>query len=145
MKQRLDELIQICKKRRTVEKIARKAKEDPTARLFPVYEAEKEELLEKLQRFQQEAKIKLNKQMNSYVLDECKYITTENVLQICIICMMTDIDDYELIENYKHLERTLNRIEGDFSKSAEKIAAFIHWGGSFSYRNKEELLEEFFG
>lgn len=72
-------------------------------------------------------------------------ISTENVVQICIICIMANVDDYEVFWNYEELPKVLHEVTGKFKNIAKRMELFLLAGRCFSDYEKTELIEEIFG
>lgn len=73
-------------------------------------------------------------------------ISAKNSVQICIICMMSGKNDYEVFWEYEKLSRALHQVTGKLQKVAKELEKFLLTGGEFvSDCGKTELIERFFG
>lgn len=147
MKVKLDELVRLFHERKIVEKIA-EAKGD-----LAVYEKERKELSYKLEKFKAEAEKKMQEIKDNNeecgVIEDGYEVLPEDALQISVICMMTGIDDCDLLTNYGVIPVALRQIKGKMAGIAENIAHFIGTGEGdeidlFSKYDVEELLKKFF-
>ena len=118
---------------------------------WEMFDEEREKLKEKLDSFEKEADVAIS--ANKSVLDEEEYqVTANNAIEIVLICIMTGIEDYEMLENYYNLTSALSQVKGELHETAKKIADFLEgeleeqdgFEGSFSEYNEEDFLEAFF-
>lgn len=137
----LGNLIRNFHEKSVVEKIA-EAKGD-----LAVYEEQKKVMKKELETFKAKAEEILKRQ--NYVI--CHYkIFSWHALQICFICIMTGIDDVDLLKNWRELPIALRQINGKLTNLAKNIAHFIgneegdDEAELFSNYDEEELLKKFF-
>lgn len=72
------------------------------------------------------------------------FISTENAVQICVICMMAEVDDYEVLWYYEELPKVLHQVTGRFEKVAKRMEFFLLTGKCFSDYDLMYLIEKFF-
>lgn len=70
-------------------------------------------------------------------------ILPKDAVQICVICIMADVDDNELFANYGDLVKALNM--KFFSHVAKEMSKFLgHEKQIFSGHEEKEMIERFF-
>lgn len=141
MRENLEYLIRIFQERKIVDKLAVATKETRIA----VYNEEKKALSKELKDFQNSAKKKID--LKEKLVDKDYNILPENAIDICLICMMTGINDNVMLENYTELSSALWKVEGDFAYIARNLRHFIgedDSGKLFSDYGEEKLLKKFF-
>ncbi len=72
-------------------------------------------------------------------------ISSDEVLEVCTMCLMSGMDDYELLDDYWQLVLALQEVKGDKKQIANKFYDFLLASGIFSDENQgEELITRFF-
>lgn len=136
MKQKVDDLIQLLNKEEVVKKIM--AADDKITE----YKRQKEKFKEPIKLFMEaidEAGIDLKKES---VISDGEYdISSENAIQLCLICMMAGIDDDDLLGEW---ERLAEALEEEASSFAQNIAFIISEKSFSNYEKEEDLLKELF-
>lgn len=133
----LNELVRIFKERNTVRKILQ-AKD-----VKAVYEEEKAAVIYELEIF---------REMMSPFIEESKYpisdasevISADDVVEVCFILLMSEVDDCDLIDDWKSMEGILNQVQGDdLQEIAGRLIEFLYDERySFSELSEEELLKK---
>ena len=138
MKDKLNELIRIIKEREVAENIIAAA---DTEAKFLIYESEKKYILEELECFTQAAGDIIS--VGEAVINESEEycISAEDAVPFCLVCMMTGLDDCDILEDYHELVKALEEVEGPLAETAKDLADFLDTG-SFSEEDIEELLEK---
>ena len=132
----LNELIVIFKEWDIVRKILR-AKD-----VKAVYNEEKAVIELPLERFKEVMKPYIG-ELESPISNPSKIITSENVVEICFILLMSEcVDDYDLCKGGKGIESALNQVEGDLHEIAKRLSAFLYDDIDFFEDHEEgELLQ----
>lgn len=132
----LNELVRIFKERDTVRNILR-AKD-----VKAVYEEEKAAMSERLESFNNEMQTFI-KEFEYPISDVSEVISPENVVEICVILLMSGVGDDELSENWKKIETILNHVKGEQQEIADRFSKFLY-GECYSFPNftEEELLKK---
>lgn len=82
---------------------------------------------------------------NPYILDKKYKINPEDSLELVLLCIITRIEDYEMLEDWKALPRALFQVRGEMREIAEDIAFdLMEENMLFSDFTKEEFVEKFF-
>lgn len=123
----LDELVKTFQEEKVVERI--------------MDADDKESIVKSMQKLY---KASLN-DFNSQCVGLCNgLISTENAVQICIICIMAEVDDYEVLWDYEELPKVLHRVTGRFEKVAKRMEFFLLTGKCFSDYDLMYLIAKFF-
>jgi len=141
MNKNLEEMVRIFQERKIVEKLA---KADKQSRIL-VFDEEKQALSKELKEFRKSAKKKI--ELKEQLVNKDYNILPENAIDICLICMMTDINDNVMLGNYTELPSALGKVEGNFAYIAKNIRHSIgedDGGKLFSDCEEEKLLKKFF-
>lgn len=132
----LNELVATFKERDTVRKILQ-AKD-----VKAVYEEEKAAMSEQLESFNNEMQPFID-EGEEPISDVSEVISSENVVEICFILLMSGVDDCDLADNYEEIESILNQIKGEQQEIADRFAEFLYGEFQcFSTYTEEELLKE---
>ena len=73
--------------------------------------------------------------------------TAEDSIEICLICIMTGIEECEFFSNRQGLVEALRSVEGDYKRVAMKLADFIADDGKcefFSLHPKKKVIRKLF-
>ncbi len=139
--ERMNELVRFLKDRNVIEKLA------SAENKAEVFENEEKVLGGKLDDFRELMKDR-KKLGYAYTFYKGEYqILPKNVLEICLICIMINIEDYKMFEEYTDIPGCLRKVEGKWAYIAANIAYCIgenDEGDLFSNYSKEELLKRFF-
>lgn len=139
--EKLNELVRMLKDRNVVEKLANAENK------VKVFEDEETVLGGKLDDLRELMKDR-KKSGYKYTFYKGEYrILPENVLEICLICIMVSIEDYRMFEEYTDIPGCLRKVKGKWVDIAESIAYCLgenDEGDLFSNYGKEELLKKFF-
>ena len=147
--ERLRELIQLFHQEKVVETLVEAQRKGGFIDLQTTYAEEKKKFFGKLQELQDEVENSLKRR--SYFIDNPNYkIYPEDSLQICLICMMSNISEINLLRNWYQVVKALKKVEGIYSKLANRFIKFLSVeksckGENFTSYNAEELLVMFFG
>ena len=147
--ERLRELIQLFHQEKVVETLVEAQRKGGFIDLQTTYAEEKKKFFGKLQELQDEVENSLKRR--SYFIDEPNYkIYPEDSLQICLICMMSNISEINLLRNWYQVVMALKKVEGIYSELANRFIKFLSVeksckGENFTSYNAEELLVMFFG
>ena len=146
---RLGELIQLFHKEKVVETLVEAQRKGGFIELQTAYAEEKKKFFIKLQELQDEVENSLKGR--SYFIDNPDYkIYPEDSLQICLICMMSNISEINLLRNWYQVVMALKKIEGIYSELANRLIEFLGVersckGENFTSYDTEVLLVMFFG
>ena len=87
-------------------------------------------------------------------LEECEdfflgeyQFTADDSIEICLICIMTGVEECEYFSNREELVVALRSVEGDYKKVAMKLADFIADDGEcdfFSLHPKKKVIRKLF-
>lgn len=147
--ERLRELIQLFHQEKVVETLVEAQRKGGFIDLQTTYAEEKKKFFGKLQELQDEVENSLKRR--SYFIDNPNYkIYPEDSLQICLICMMSNISEINLLRNWYQVVKALKKVEGIYSELANRFIKFLSVeksckGENFTSYNAEELLVMFFG
>lgn len=147
--ERLRELIQLFHQEKVVETLVEAQRKGGFIDLQTTYAEEKKKFFGKLQELQDEVENSLKRR--SYFIDDPNYkIYPEDSLQICLICMMSNISEINLLRNWYQVVMALKKVEGIYSELANRFIKFLSVeksckGENFTSYNAEELLVMFFG
>lgn len=147
--ERLRELIQLFHQEKVVETLVEAQRKGGFIDLQTTYAEEKKKFFGKLQELQDEVENSLKRR--SYFIDDPNYkIYPEDSLQICLICMMSNISEINLLRNWYQVVKALKKVEGIYSELANRFIKFLSVeksckGENFTSYNAEELLVMFFG
>lgn len=147
--ERLRELIQLFHQEKVVETLVEAQRKGGFIDLQTTYAEEKKKFFGKLQELQDEVENSLKRR--SYFIDDPNYkIYPEDSLQICLICMMSNISEINLLRNWYQVVMALKKVEGIYSELANRFIKFLsveksYKGENFTSYNAEELLVMFFG
>ena len=147
--ERLRELIQLFHQEKVVETLVEAQRKGGFIDLQTTYAEEKKKFFGKLQELQDEVENSLKRR--SYFIDDPNYkIYAEDSLQICLICMMSNISEINLLRNWYQVVMALKKVEGIYSELANRFIKFLSVeksckGENFTSYNAEELLVMFFG
>lgn len=147
--ERLGELIRLFHKEKVVETLVEAQQKGGFIELQTAYAGEKKKFFGRLQELQDEVESSLKSR--SYFIDNSDYkIYPEDSLQICLICMMSNISEINLMKNWYQVIKALKRVEGIYSELANRFIKFLSVeksckGENFTSYNAEELLVMFFG
>ena len=147
--ERLRELIQLFHQEKVVETLVEAQRKGGFIDLQTTYAEEKKKFFGKLQELQDEVENSLKRR--SYFIDDQNYkIYPEDSLQICLICMMSNISEINLLRNWYQVVMALKKVEGIYSELANRFIKFLSVeksckGENFTSYNAEELLVMFFG
>lgn len=141
MIEKLNELVALLRERQVVKQLS----ETEGIERIQVFERERKALSKELKAFKRQSKRNVEKKI--YAVYRFR---PENVLEICIVCMMTGIKDDDIFLNWEDIPIALRQIEGELKPIAENFAKFI---GSepnddndyFSFYTLPKLLEMLFG
>lgn len=147
--ERLRELIQLFHQEKVVETLVEAQRKGGFIDLQTTYAEKKKKFFGKLQELQDEVENSLKRR--SYFIDNPNYkIYPEDSLQICLICMMSNISEINLLRNWYQVVKALKKVEGIYSELANRFIKFLSVeksckGENFTSYNAEELLVMFFG
>lgn len=71
-------------------------------------------------------------------------ITPKEVLEVCTMCLMAEMDDFELLDDYWQLVIALQRVKGDKEEIANNFSNFLSKSNIFSEERLEDLIERFY-
>lgn len=137
MKERLHELIRILKK----EKVAERIKNEGQEKKFQLFQETQRDLENTLKEFKSEAIEVMKYDQEKIIIRDFGEINPDDAIEIGLICMLTEIDDCNLLSNYGDLQIALYKKGGTI---ANKMAKFL-LGDVFSSQDTESLLNKFFG
>lgn len=145
LEEKLEKFIRLLKESRFAERL--KESDDK----WETFDDEKEKIEGELKVFSEEAYEQILK--GDSILEDYK-VTPENALEIVLVCVMTGIDDDDMLAEWEVLPKALRQIKGDLHEIAENIADFLEETEEerkekmpryFSeYEYGEEFIEEFF-
>ena len=147
-KEFLKELIRLFHEERVVEKLVETQKEAGLVGVYTVYNELKRKFLAKTIKLRQEVcRAVDNKKV--YIDDANYEINADDSLQICVICMMSNISEANLLKNWFQLISALKKVNGEYQQLANKFINFLSVecgceGENFTTYNTGELLEMFF-
>ena len=146
---RLGELIQLFHKEKVVETLVEAQRKGGFIELQTAYAEEKKKFFIKLQELQDEVENSL-KGRSYFIVNPDYKIYPEDSLQICLICMMSNISEINLLRNWYQVVMALKKIEGIYSELANRLIEFLGVersckGENFTSYDTEELLVMFFG
>lgn len=132
----LNELVRIFKERDTVRKILQ-AKD-----VKAVYEEEKAAMSEQLESFNNEMQPFID-EGEEPISDVSEVISSENVVEICFILLMSGVDDEDLVDDIGDIEFTLGQVQGERQEIANRLSDFLYKGMEyFSDYTEEEVLKK---
>ena len=139
--EKMNELVRTMKSRNIMEKLANAKNK------VEVFEEEETALGGKLDDFRKLMKGR-KKLGYKYTFYKGEYpINPKNVLEICLICIMVNMDDCRMFQEYTEIPKHLRGVKGKWKYVAANIAYCIgenDEGDLFSNYSKEELLKKFF-
>ena len=146
-KETLNELIQLFHEERVVEKLIETQQEAGLGKVKIVYAEQKRKFSEKINQLHQKV-YKSIKHRKAFINDDYN-VYPEDVLQVCIICMMSNISEMDLLKDWYQVIKALKKVDDKYKPLAEKIIKLIDIaydceGDNFTSYTTEELLEKFF-
>lgn len=83
--------------------------------------------------------------IKEFIFDKSYKINPEEALEIVLLCVMAEIEDYEMLEDWEALHRALFQVRGEMQEVAEDIAFELKEEEMlFSDFTLEEFVEKFF-
>lgn len=144
----LNELIQLFHEERVVEKLVQVQEEKGLVGIYTVYNELKRKFMAKTIKLRQYVCVAV-KDKTTYINNDSYEIDVDDALQVCFICIMSNISEANLLKNWFQLISALKAVEGEYQKLAGKFIKFLSvesgcQGENFTTYNTAELLEMFF-
>lgn len=144
----LNELIQLFHEERVVEKLVQAQQEGGIIKVYSVYAELKTKVFGRMNRF--EKMVQNSVKAGKHFINDSNYeINAEDSLQVCLICIMSNINEITLLKDWFQLLSALRKVEGEYELLAQKFYKFLGItvdceGDNFTAYNSEQLLERFF-
>lgn len=144
----LNELIQLFHEERVVEKLVQAQQEGGIIKVYSVYAELKTKVFGRMNRF--EKMVQNSVKAGKHFINDSNYeINAEDSLQVCLICIMSNINEITLLKDWFQLLSALRKVEGEYELLAQKFYKFLGVtvdceGDNFTAYNSEQLLERFF-
>ena len=144
----LNELIQLFHEERVVEKLVQAQLEGGIIKVYSVYAELKTKVFGRMNRF--EKMVQNSVTAGKHFINDSNYeIKAEDSLQVCLICIMSNINEITLLKDWFQLLSALREVEGEYELLAQKFYKFLGItveceGDNFTAYSSEVLLERFF-
>ena len=147
-KETLNELIQLFHEERVVEKLVQAQQEGGIVKVYSVYAELKTKFFGRINHFKKMVQNSAEA-IETFINDDNYEIKAEDSLQVCLICIMSNINEITLLKNWFQLISALKEVEGKYERLAQKFIKFLDVtegceGDNFTAYSSEELLERFF-
>lgn len=147
-KETLNELIQLFHEERVVEKLVQAQQNGGIVKVYSVYAELKTKLFGRMNWFKK--MVQNSATAGTPFINDSNYeINAEDSLQVCLICIMSNINEITLLKDWFQLPAALKTVEGEYQFLAQKFIKFLDVtegceGDNFTAYSSEELLERFF-
>ena len=144
----LNELIQLFHEERVVEKLVQAQQDGGIVKVYSVYAELKTKLFGRMNRFKKMVQDSVT--TGKHFINDSNYeIKAEDSLQVCLICIMSNINEIILLKGWFQLLAALKDVKGEYQYLAKKFVKFLDViegcdGDNFTAYTSEELLERFF-
>ena len=147
-KETLNELIQLFHEERVVEKLVQAQQNGGIVKVYSVYAELKTKLFGRMNWFKK--MVQNSATAGTPFINDSNYeINAEDSLQVCLICIMSNINEITLLKDWFQLLSALREVEGEYERLAQKFYKFLGVtvdceGDNFTAYSSEVLLERFF-
>ena len=147
-KKTLNELIQLFHEERVVERLVQAQQEGGLIKVYSVYAELKTKFFGRIGDFKNMLQISA-KAKEPFINGSDYEIKAEDSLQVCLICIMSNINEITLLKDWFQLLSALREVEGEYERLAQKFYKFLGVtvdceGDNFTAYSSEVLLERFF-
>lgn len=147
-KKTLNELIQLFHEERVVEKLVQAQQDGGIVKVYSVYAELKTKFFGRMNRFKKMVQDSVTAG-KPFINDSNYEIKAEDSLQVCLICIMSNINEITLLKDWFQLLSALKTVEGEYKYLAQKFVGFLGVtagceGDNFTAYSSEVLLERFF-
>lgn len=73
-----------------------------------------------------------------------RQILPNEVLEVCTMCLMSGMDDFDLLDDYWQLVLSLQKVEGEKAKIAKNFMEFLLLSGIFTEECLEDMIKRFY-
>lgn len=148
--ERLNEMIRLFHEEGIVEKLIDAQKEGGIIKVNTVYAEEKKKIFGKLLKLKQDVKKSTKKDDRGYYIEQSDFkISPSDSLQFCLICIMAELSDIEILKNWHQVVDSLKMVRSEYKGLANKFVKFLGVevlcdADVFTAYGTGELLEMFF-